>query len=365
MRSVALAAIGVVLAGPNTLAGDGLGSVKDAPTSSYRWDGVYIGGGVGGSWTKDRMHPGCTNTFNIRSYDDGAEGEYSDLCQALNADRRPGIISDEQDDREEDNIENFYPPNPTPHNGQSVNYLPVDDDSEYFAPISEDVRDAQGGWLGGGQIGLNKQYGRFVIGAEIGAYKFSRVESGYRNVFDYFDDDEGNFDDADGVQGYLNEYLGTGTVSGTSKVDWLGKATMRLGTTIGEDQRVLAYVVGGAAVAKVSTSLNGSFDGTNANDGDCDNGQNVVPCSFFGNSSGDIYQVGALIGAGAEFALGHGLSIGIEYNYINLSGTKDLTTTFRGDDNGEGGATAEWSYRYRAGFDDLHNVMMKMNYRFE
>jgi len=72
-----------------------------------------------------------------------------------------------------------------------------------------------------------------------------------------------------------------------------------------------------------------------------------------------------LIGAGAEFALGHGLSLGVEYNYIKLSGAKDLTTTFRGDDNGEGGATAEWSYRYRAGFNDLHNVMMKMNYRFE
>jgi hypothetical protein len=40
-------------------------------------------------------------------------------------------------------------------------------------------------------------------------------------------------------------------------------------------------------------------------------------------------------------------------------------TTFRGDDNGAGGATAECSYRYRAGFDDRHNVMMKMNYRFE
>ena len=88
-----------------------------------------------------------------------------------------------------------------------------------------------------------------MIGAELGVYKFSDVEAGYRNVFDYFDDDEGNVDPVDGVPGYLNEYLGTGTVSGSSKMDWLGKATMRLGTTISEDQRVLAYVVGGAAVA--------------------------------------------------------------------------------------------------------------------
>ena len=364
VRSAVLAAIGFALSSPAAIAGGYDGSTKDEPATSYRWDGVYIGGGAGGSWAKDRMRPGCANTFNIRSYDDGADGEYSDLCQALNADGRTGVIADEQDDRA-DPLDGDYPPNATPHNGRSVNYLPVDGDSEYFAPIREDVRDAQEGWLGGGQIGLNKQYGRFVIGAELGAYKFSRVDSGYRNVFDYFDDDEGNFDDADGVQGYLNEYLGTGTVSGSSKVDWLGKATMRLGTTIGEDQRVLAYVVGGAAVAKVSTSLNGSFDGTNANDGDCDNGQNDVPCSFFGNSSGDMYQFGGLIGAGAEFALGHGLSIGVEYNYIKLSGAKDLTATFLGDDNDAGGATAEWSYRYRAGFDDLHSVMMKMNLRFE
>ena len=49
IRPVALALIGIVVAGPNTLAGDDLGSVKDAPATSYRWDGVYIGGGVGGS----------------------------------------------------------------------------------------------------------------------------------------------------------------------------------------------------------------------------------------------------------------------------------------------------------------------------
>jgi hypothetical protein len=48
-----------------------------------------------------------------------------------------------------------------------------------------------------------------------------------------------------------------------------------------------------------------------------------------------------------------------------LSGAKDLTTRFHGDDNGEGGATAAWSYRYCAGFDDLDNVIMKINYRFE
>jgi len=277
-----LIAIGLVLYSLSATAGDYSGSIKDAPATSYRWDGFYIGGGVGGTWAKDRMRPGCGNTFNIRSYDDGADGEYSDLCQALDEDGRTGVISDEQDDGLEDDVP--FPPNPTPHNGQTVNYLHLDDDSEYFAPISEDVRDAKDGWLGGGQMGINKQYGRFVIGAELGAYKFSRVQAGYQNVFDYFDDDESTFDGNgdvlegdDQVPGFLNEYLGTGTVSGSSKLDWLGKATMRLGTTIGENQRVLAYVVGGAAVAKVSTSLNGSFDGTNANDDDCDNGQTGYP----------------------------------------------------------------------------------------
>jgi len=60
------------------------------------------------------------------------------------------VISDEQDDQEA--------PNPTPHNSQSVTYLPVDDESEYLAPISEDVRGARDVWLGGGQMGINKQY---------------------------------------------------------------------------------------------------------------------------------------------------------------------------------------------------------------
>lgn len=78
VRSAVLSAIAFVLSSPAAIAGGDGGSIKDAPATSYRWDGVDIAGGSGGSWAKDRMRPGCANTLNIRSYDDGADAEYSD-----------------------------------------------------------------------------------------------------------------------------------------------------------------------------------------------------------------------------------------------------------------------------------------------
>lgn len=303
----------LVLFGGHASAADPVGEY------AHDWSGIYIGLGGGGLWASDRASSGCGVVTDIN---DEEEDYYANLCDA---------ISDGRVDT--------YDINDGPNDGiEDVPTLVLDDDSEYLAFLTEDQSSDLSGWFGGGQIGMNHQNGRFVFGMELGAYKTSGIENSYSASFDYFDDDDGSD---------LEDYEGSGEANFTSELDWLTKATVRLGTTFMDDGRGLAYVVGGGAMASVSASASGSFD-----DDSCDE-----PCRAY-NDGDDFYQFGFVVGGGLEYALTDSVSLGAEYNYIKLYGGQELSTNYTAND------AAVWTYEYDAGFDDLHMAVVKLNYRF-
>lgn len=165
----------------------------------------------------------------------------------------------------------------------------------------------------GGHIGVQHQYGRWVVGGELTL--------------------SGGFDD--GVTGGV-PLFGPGTV-GTVKteMDWLFTATGRLGYSW---DRWLGYVKGGYASAAIGLSTD-------------DN----VPFDFV-SSDRDIHH-GWTVGAGLEYAITSNLIFGVEYNFISLSGdlSADLIGTFDGSVQGT----------VRSDVDtDIHSVMARLSLKF-
>ncbi|MFV0295493.1 MAG: outer membrane protein [Hyphomicrobiaceae bacterium] len=128
----------------------------------------------------------------------------------------------------------------------------------------------------GVHVGFQHQIRRWVFGGEVS------LTSGPKS------------DIQDGVDLYY------GTPVGTMKMDmdWVFTATAKVGYAW---DRWLAYVKGGYAGAQIGLSAS-------------DN----VPSPYYGILTRD-YHSGWTIGAGGEYALFDGVSVGLEYNYINFS----------------------------------------------
>jgi outer membrane immunogenic protein len=137
------------------------------------------------------------------------------------------------------------------------------------------------GWLAGGHLGFNQQFGRWVGGVEVSLSE-GNVESG--------DDDSFRRD------------FGTKT-----EIDALFLATVRLGYAF---DRTLAYVKGGYASADVKLR---------AADGD------------EGLSSSER-QAGLTIGGGFEYALTNGVTFGLEYNRVDLGSATHVAFATQGND---------------------------------
>ena len=150
----------------------------------------------------------------------------------------------------------------------------VDWDLDYVPAQFSETASNDGAFVGG-HIGLQHQYGRWVVGGELTL--------------------SGGFDD-DTVRP-VGLFFGDPRGSLKTEMDWLVTATGRLGYSW---DRWLGYVKGGYAGAMIRLTTD---DGVPPNDI---------------SSTRDMHH-GWTVGAGLEYAITQNLVFGVEYNYISLS----------------------------------------------
>jgi outer membrane immunogenic protein len=160
----------------------------------------------------------------------------------------------------------------------------------YATPVRSDRKFDTDHFVGGGFAGLQRQFGSWVLGGEIG------VDAGF----------------ASQTTGGVNLYSPTvGTLE--AKAGPLFSATARLGYA---RDRWLAYVKGGYAGANISL---------NSDDG-------VFP-NYYSHSSD--WHNGWKAGGGIEYAVLPSISVGLEYDYVNLGGVSDtVPVTYSGGNLG-------------------------------
>jgi len=167
------------------------------------------------------------------------------------------------------------------------------------------------GWLAGGQIGYNVQYGPYVVGIEVDASKTNA--NGTRACGSSPGTDAGGFSVA-----FSPLFL-----TCQNALDWITTAAVRLGTTLPWSDRTLLYVKGGGAVANENVSVSCIF------------GANNLPFVRFCLNSNNAFTPGAdasqtiwggMVGFGSEFGLTREWSAKAELNYIWF-GNRDVTAS--------------------------------------
>lgn len=161
------------------------------------------------------------------------------------------------------------------------------------------------GWLGGGQIGYNAEFGRFVLGVEA-------------------DLQGGN------VEGTTAGIIGAPPFAATagSELNWLSTVRARAGVSTGP---VLLYATGGVAFGDMDYALVGA-DGTVA--------------------AGGETLTGYAVGAGLEWAFAPNWSLKSEYLYIDLGDAR-----ISGVDGGGAPISANFD-------NSFHTIRAGLNYRF-
>jgi outer membrane immunogenic protein len=142
--------------------------------------------------------------------------------------------------------------------------------STFFSPLSAVTRDSGGGVIGGGQLGYNFQYNRFVFGIE------------------------GSVSAADFDRSFASPYF-PATDVWSSKLTWLTTVTGRVGYGF---ETWLPYIKGGFAAGNVETSIRNNAVG-------------VI-------SQGSAVHAGWTVGGGLEVKLTRQLSLGLEFMHTDL-----------------------------------------------
>jgi outer membrane immunogenic protein len=178
--------------------------------------------------------------------------------------------------------------------------------STFFSPLNSVTRDRGSGVIGGGQLGYNFQYNRFVFGIE------------------------GSASAADFDRSFASPYF-PATDVWSSKLTWLGTVTGRVG--YGFDTW-LPYIKGGFAAGTVETSLR-------------DNALGVI-------SQSSTVHSGWTVGGGVEFKLTRQFSLGLEFMHTDLGRSNDIN----------GPSTAPGTVEsYSVGLRS-NSIMARFNYLF-
>lgn len=264
----------------------------------FSWTGFYIGGNLGGVW----------NNFNFGRFTDEVDVEQQFEENALlflprtNGDGMggPGFES-----------EFFTFPNFITN---SFNAGSVD------------------GFIGGGQLGFQKQFGHFVVGLE---GDFDRTATSRSATFtratQQFDPLDGKVETSGAFSsGEAFEADTTLTASRRTEVEWMASARARLGWAKGH---VLLYATGGAAFAQVSmratdTAITEFFFDQAIFDNFGTSGPGIGPVIFsripigtannISTSENSDILTGWTGGGGGEWAVTDMVSIGVEYRHTDL-----------------------------------------------
>jgi opacity protein-like surface antigen len=200
---------------------------------------------------------------------------------------------------------------------------------DWFGDFSGDF--TARGFLGGGQVGINKQIGSLVFGLEL--------DGSWANI-----------------RGSQTLSLGSLPIIGfqftqttVSKIDSLVTFAGRAGLAA---DRWFVYAKGGVTLAHESHALNdnGSFFGGPF-------GLTAISSSQTGSAS--EHRVAPMVGVGTEYALGNNWSIKAEYDYIHLG---SRTPTLKGTDTTAGVTTP---FTNDTPIEQaLHVAKVGVNYRF-
>jgi outer membrane immunogenic protein len=303
-----------LLAGTALMAGAASAAdLVEEPAPLFNWSGFYIGVHAGAVFGQD-LNNGC-GAFKDLVGDGGVPLDVDAECDNT-------LISDGSG---------------SPHHGEFADFFDLDDD---FVAVFGHDSDNGTDFLAGGQIGVQQQYGNWVIGLEADA---SGVFGGDdRNIeFEYFHTQTSDLDQD------LENFQGVGHVTG-GDLDWLATFRARLGFAAGSEGRLLFYGTGGVALAGIN-GLKGTFDDTNSDHDWCD-------ACVFGDSD-DSIRVGWTVGAGLEWAFADNWSLGAEYLFVGFGDWDEgPSLTFYADDGRQ--------FTFEDDLDHLHVVRAKLNWRF-
>jgi outer membrane immunogenic protein len=186
--------------------------------------------------------------------------------------------------------------------------------TDHYVPAGSAVSYGMESWLAGGHIGLQHQFGRWVVGGEV---SWSALDLKERIT-----------------SPFASPSGGANPVHLTAEIDGLFLATARLGHSF---DRALVYVKGGYASAKIQTRADDNLD-------------------HF--SSDQERHHGWTIGTGVEFMLHRNIVLGVEDNFINLDSER-----YFGDVKGVGvGGQRFMSHTLDA---DIHTVGARLSYKFD
>lgn len=195
------------------------------------------------------------------------------------------------------------------------------------------------GFLAGGHVGLQRQFGGLVLGVEA-SFTGGRLRDSSTTAFD-------------GAMGLPPLFGATwdGETTSSTKVGEIFTATGRIGFA---SDRWLGYVKGGYASAEVSHS---STTGVNVNA--CIGGCFPVG-SGGGSSRSDARHHGWVVGGGFEYMINPNVTFGIEYNYIDLGAkTHSGVTTIDVTNVGSG----SFASSTRVDVDAIHAVYARLNFK--
>jgi outer membrane immunogenic protein len=167
------------------------------------------------------------------------------------------------------------------------------------------------GWLAGGHLGFNQQFGRWVGGVEV------------------------SLSEGDVEGSSVNEIFGSDVATKT-EIDSLFLATVRLGYAF---DRTLAYVKAGYASADVKLRGAGEIDETEV-----------------GFSSSERHA-GFTLGGGFEYAWTNRVTFGLEYNRVDLGSTTHVGFATVDDD-------VVTAIPVRVEPDVLHVAMARLSLKF-
>lgn len=172
--------------------------------------------------------------------------------------------------------------------------------------VPNDPADKLKGWMGGGQIGARKQFGKWVFGfeADIDWANITNRANSCNTVRRTF---------------FTTQLADTNScqTNGT-KIDWVSTVTANAGVVIAE--KVLWSLKGGLAFAKVTWDNSQAVSTTALNPtGTAFCAAGVISCPNGSAAASDSkVKYGATVGTVLEVALNNYLSLKGEYDYVNL-----------------------------------------------